>query len=196
MEIVCLKCRRPKAPGAIFCDDCGGLCESGEAPDYFFCLGVPRNLNPDLEDLEKKFYALSVRLHPDRFAASAPREREASEIFSSRLNQAYRCLKDPVERATYLVGLEGLSMAGEGKVPTELAEEYFEMQEAKEENPAALAELSNTLKRRQVELAGEFEKLCKTWQVGNTPTLKKIAANLNAQNYLRSMLRDMKGIKR
>lgn len=192
--VLCLQCQQ-RVRGPFFCEACGGICEAGEAADYFSYFGIARTLTPDRAALERKFYELSNRLHPDRFAARSPREREASEAITSRLNQAYRCLKDPVGRAAYLVEVEGLTMAGEGRVPAELAEEYFELQEARDSDPAALPGLKKRLESRREALQKEFARDCREWKRGDHARLKAIAANLNAQNYLGSMLRDMEGKK-
>ena len=69
---------------------------SHDAYNSFFTLfQLPEHLNLDVVELEKKFYALSRRLHPDRFAAKPASEQEAALAASSNLNDAYRTLKDP-----------------------------------------------------------------------------------------------------
>ncbi len=69
---------------------------SHDAYNSFFTLfQLPEHLNLDVVELEKKFYALSRRLHPDRFAAKPASEQEAALTASSNLNDAYRTLKGP-----------------------------------------------------------------------------------------------------
>jgi len=113
------------------------------AEDYFTVFGLPRMLQIDLPALEKQFYKLSRKLHPDLFAtASAEQQQQATE-HSSLLNDAYRTLRDPVERTKYLLRLEGASVeeesarehkaaAAEGRpvnqnVPADLLMEVFEL---------------------------------------------------------------------
>ena len=55
---------------------------------------------------------------------------------SSKLNDAYRTLKDPIKRARYLLQLEGIR-AGEKKAPPALLAEIFELNEEMEELRAA-----------------------------------------------------------
>src|SRR6201996_6832436 len=111
--------------------------------DYFTFFNLPRKLNLDTVVLEKQFYVLSRKLHPDRFAAKPAAEQEAALAESSRLNDAYRTLKDPIARTEYVLKLEGVEMeeqsraatdaaraAGTEKkqvVPPELLEEVFEL---------------------------------------------------------------------
>ena len=103
--------------------------------DYYGLLGIPRGLNLSLDDLQKRFYALSRELHPDRFMQKPEAERQRALDMSSALNDAYRTLKDPVKRAQYLLGLEGFDIGEQRSkdVPPELLEEVFELNMALEE---------------------------------------------------------------
>jgi len=79
------------------------------APDFFTVFALPRYLHVDTEALEKSFYAQSRKLHPDRFAAKSAEEQDAALASSSRLNDAYRTLKDPILRTQYLLTLQGVA---------------------------------------------------------------------------------------
>ena len=106
--------------------------------DHFEVFGLPRRLGIDAADLQRKFYELSRRSHPD-FHQGAPSERQAEILeISARLNAAYRALRDPIARIEYLVRLEEGRDTREGatvkpKAPPELLEEMFEIQEALQE---------------------------------------------------------------
>jgi molecular chaperone HscB len=120
---------------------------------YFSIFSLPQHLVIDTAALEKSFYALSRRLHPDRFAARPAAEQEAALAESSRLNDAYRTLRDPIARTEYLLKLEGIELeeqsraatdaakaAGTAKkqvVPEDLLEEAFELNMQLEEMRAA-----------------------------------------------------------
>src|SRR5277367_6077813 len=89
--------------------------------DYFEFFSLPRKLTLDVVALEKQFYTMSRRLHPDRFAAKPPAEQEAALAQSSLLNDAYRTLKDPIARTEYLLKLEGIELEEQSKAATEAA---------------------------------------------------------------------------
>jgi molecular chaperone HscB len=89
--------------------------------DFFTFFILPRKLVLDLPALEKQFYALSRKLHPDRFAAKPVAEQEAALAQSSLLNDAYRTLKDPILRTQYLLTLEGVELEEQSKAATEAA---------------------------------------------------------------------------
>ena len=92
-----------------------------EPRTYFEIFSLPEKLVVDNAALEKSFYALSRRLHPDRFAARSANEQAAALGESSRLNDAYRTLKDPIARTEYLLKLEGVELEEQSKSATEAA---------------------------------------------------------------------------
>ena len=98
-----------------FCPQCTQILTLGRQGDYFAFLGVPRKLNLDAADLERRFRSLSRQFHPDFFYNASPAERRASLERSSYLNDAYRTLRNPIARAEYLLGLEGFSPRGESE---------------------------------------------------------------------------------
>ena len=89
--------------------------------DYFEIFSLPPHLTINTAALEKSFYALSRRLHPDRFASKSAEEQQNALAESSRLNDAYRTLKDPIARTEYLLSLEGIELEEQSKSATEAA---------------------------------------------------------------------------
>ncbi len=103
-----------------FCNSCGKV-QPPVPVDYFTFFGFPRKLNLDTAELEKEFYALSRKLHPDVFGQADTQERTWSLEQSSMLNDAYRTLKDPIKRTEYLLRLEGVELEEQSKQATEKA---------------------------------------------------------------------------
>ena len=103
-----------------FCNSCGKV-QPPVPVDYFTFFGFPRKLNLDTAALEKEFYALSRKLHPDVFGQAQEQERSWSLEQSSMLNDAYRTLKDPIKRTEYLLRLEGIELEEQSKQATEKA---------------------------------------------------------------------------
>lgn len=103
--------------------------------NYFEVFGLPRRLAIDGAALQRRFYELSRRYHPDFHHGAAPEAQAEALEASARLNAAYRALRDPVARIEYLVRLEEGRDTREGAVdkppaPPELLAEMFEIQEA------------------------------------------------------------------
>ena len=103
-----------------FCESCGKV--QPPAPvDYFTFFGLPRKLDLDVAALDKDFYDLSRKLHPDINARAGSQEQEWSLQQSSLLNDAHRTLKDPIKRTEYLLKLEGVELEEQSKTATEQA---------------------------------------------------------------------------
>src|SRR3954447_22769431 len=125
----CRECGGGAPIDAHFCPQCEKILSLGRHGDYFRFMGLPRRLNLDAADIERRFRALSRQFHPDFFYNATAAEGRASLERSSYLNDAYRTLKDPVLRVTYLLELEGVlkrtEQDGSKLVPASLLEEVF-----------------------------------------------------------------------
>jgi molecular chaperone HscB len=110
--------------------------------DYFEVFGLPRKLGIDPNELQRRFYELSRRVHPDFFQTATPAEQAGSLERSALINRAYRTLRDLVPRVEYLIQLEEGRETREGdtgikpKAPMDLLEEMLEVQEALQEAKA------------------------------------------------------------
>jgi len=114
----CWSCGEMRA--ASFCKACGKV-QPPVPVNYFAFFGLPRKLNLDVARLEREFYELSRKLHPDLNARADKREQEWSLEQSSLLNDAYRTLKDSIQRTQYLLRLEGVELEEQSKSATEQA---------------------------------------------------------------------------
>jgi molecular chaperone HscB len=173
---------------AQFCSACGKV--QPPAPvDYFTFFGLPRKLNLDTKALQSDFYALSRKLHPDLYSQEESKEQAWSLEQSSKLNDAYRTLKDPIKRTEYLLRLEGVELEEQSKTATEqartsghvkkqvvppaLLEEVFELnmqlEEARmnkkvgEDDPALLKDLENQKAHFEEKYEALFEELNSYW---------------------------------
>jgi molecular chaperone HscB len=103
--------------------------------NFFEVFELPRRLVVDGDELQRRFYALARRTHPDFHQAAGPAQRAAAEERAALVNAAYRTLRDPIARAEYVVRLEEGAAAVPGgpstpKAPPALLAEMFEIQEA------------------------------------------------------------------
>jgi len=106
--------------------------------NHFDLLGLPARYRVDVDALDAAYRKLQTEVHPDRFAASSDAERRVALQASARVNEAYRALKDPVQRAQYLLSLNGVDAVGE--TDTQLPLDFLERQlERREEASDALA---------------------------------------------------------
>ncbi len=130
--MTCWSCKADVAEGTVFCPACRKIQPVGRNEDFFSLLGLEREYALDLGALERRFRELSRHLHPDRFARAEPRERRLSLERSTRLNDAYRSLKDWRLRAAYLLKLAGTDVFAEGRTyaDPDFLEEQLEWREA------------------------------------------------------------------
>ncbi len=182
----CWSCGDMRA--AHFCHACGKV-QPPLPVDYFSFFGMPRKLNLDAARLEREFYELSRKLHPDLNARAVKREQEWSLEQSSLLNDAYRTLKDPIKRTQYLLGLEGVELEEQSKtatekarasgeikkqiVPPDLLEEVFELnmqlEEARmnkkmgEDDPALMKDLEGHKAEFEKKYAAMSQQLSSHW---------------------------------
>jgi molecular chaperone HscB len=157
--------------------------------NYFQFFDLPRNLAINLKDLEKRFYALSRKYHPDVHARKSAAEREQAEESTALLNDAYRVLRDPIARAGYLLKLEGFDIGEQTTkdVPPELLEEIFELNMELEEGNAADAKERFTEMRNEAdaEINGKFAE----WDTGGKQeSLAELRGLLNRRKYISNLI--------
>ena len=107
----------------------------------------------DAVSLERSYREIQSQIHPDRYAHAGDAERRASMQWTTRVNEAYRTLKSPVQRAKYLLEMNGVDVGFETntQMPTDFLLRQLELREALAEakQPAALDELMAQVRREQ-----------------------------------------------
>ena len=130
---MCWHCQS-EVTGEYFCGRCVKVQPLSKELDYFTCLNLPRKLVIDEKELEQTFYALNRTFHPDFFSNKDESEQTVSLGNTALLNTAYRTIKDPIQRAEYLIRLEaGSAKDIRSAPPADLFEEILELQEDLEE---------------------------------------------------------------
>jgi molecular chaperone HscB len=106
--------------------------------NHFQLFGLPARYRVDQDALDAAYRALQTEVHPDRFAGASDADKRLALQASARVNEAYRALKDPVQRAQYFLSLNGVDAVGE--TDTQLPLDFLERQlERREEASEALA---------------------------------------------------------
>ena len=142
------------------------FCLTCEAPqpltadvDHFVVLGLPRRLDLDPADLERRYHDASRRVHPDRHQTGSERERGLSLAASAALNRAYRTLRDPVARGRYWLELHGDAIGrANNRVPAGLAERVFAFQEQLADLRAGHGD-ADAVRAARTALAAELERI-------------------------------------
>lgn len=103
-DATCWRCRAQVGIEAAACGACGVI-QPPRPADHFARLGLPRTFALDKAALERRYFDLQRRFHPDRFTGHAAEERALALRHATALNEAYDQLKSPLRRAVYLLGL-------------------------------------------------------------------------------------------
>ena len=100
--------------------------------DHFELLGLPMAYAVDAARLETGYRQLQSQVHPDRFAAAPDAEKRVAMQWATRANEAYRTLRDPVDRARYLLHLKGYDTGEETNtaMPPDFLMQQMEWREA------------------------------------------------------------------
>jgi len=106
--------------------------------NHFELFGLAPAFALEGEALERSYREIQSKVHPDRFAHAGDAERRASLQWTTRVNEAYRTLKDPVQRAKHLLELHGVDVAFETNtaMPPEFLMQQMELRESLEEATA------------------------------------------------------------
>lgn len=126
--------------------------------NYFELFGLPVTFDLDVADLAARYRELQRRFHPDRFASSPEPDRRLSLQLTAQINAAFQALKDPVARARYLLGLQGVDTGEDTDTAMDTAflMEQMELRESlAEARDAADRHVRLASLRQRVE--GEFE---------------------------------------
>lgn len=75
--------------------------------NYFELFGIPQDFRVDTKELNYRYRQLQRQFHPDRFAGGTEQEKRLALQYATFINQANDCLKQPLSRAIYLMGLQG-----------------------------------------------------------------------------------------
>jgi molecular chaperone HscB len=98
---------------------------------HFDLFGLSPAFCLDRQTLERAYREIQAKVHPDRFAHAGDAERRASLQWTTRVNEAYRTLRDPVQRAKHILELQGVDVAFETdtQMPTDFLMQQLELRE-------------------------------------------------------------------
>jgi molecular chaperone HscB len=134
--------------------------------NHFDLFGLSPIYSIEGEALERSYREIQSKVHPDRYAHAGDAERRASLQWTTRVNEAYRTLKDPVQRAKHLLELHGVDVAFETNtaMPPEFLMQQMELRESLEEakTPASLDEMRKRLRQNKAELQKQIAEALDT----------------------------------
>ena len=129
--------------------------------DDFELFGLSRQFAQSLELIDKRRRELLAEVHPDRFASSGGAAQRLASQWASRVNEAHRRLKDPVQRAMQLCILGGVQVDTERNtaMPVAFLTEQMQWHEALDEaqDNASLGALAAEVKKAEQARLAQLE---------------------------------------
>lgn len=133
------------------------------ASDDFELFGLPRRFEQDRAALDARWRALQSEVHPDRFAGQGASAQRLSVQWAARVNEAYRRLKDPLQRASYLCELQGAPIRAEDNtaMPREFLVQQLEWREALDDASSLdhVQLLADAVAQRRTQLLAQVQQL-------------------------------------
>ena len=100
--------------------------------NFFEIFDVPVAYEVDLDLVQQHYRELQKAVHPDKFVNASDQEKRISMQQTSWINEAFNTLRQPVDRAIYLLKLKGfdLNLENETTMDAMFLMEQMEMREA------------------------------------------------------------------
>ena len=148
--------------------------------DHFAKFNLPVKFDIDPDDLEDKYLNFQLKFHPDKLISDPDSEDKIKS--SIAINEAYQILQNPINRAEYILKLNGITIDNESKdlnknlapiKPTQKTlEEILLLQEQIEElkNQEQILELKTTLESQIKAILEKISKLLDTRQFSSAAT--------------------------
>ena len=130
MKKECWNCGSKVSIKDFFCNNCKKIQENVEINE-FSIFNSDTKVIINLESLEKNYLELQKIFHPNKFVGLSSREIEASNHYSSKINEAYDSLKNYVKRINLILEKSGVSTTDESKTfkNSQILEDVMEIQE-------------------------------------------------------------------
>lgn len=157
---VCWQCLEVVEIAGPFCPQCHAI-QPVVDNDPFRCLGLPHEFSLSSEEIESKYITVQRLVHPDRFVQESPKARLFAQQQAAAVNDAYRLLKDPYERALALLGTSGAKSENDKDDPEALQKIFFwrlraAEAESLEEITSYEAELAQALMSQEQDMQDAF----------------------------------------
>jgi molecular chaperone HscB len=107
--------------------------------NYFELFKLAPAFDIDSAELESNFRKIQSESHPDRFVTASATEKLQSMQLATLANEAYQTLKNPANRAKYILELHGITAISETNtaMPTDFLMQQMEWRETLEDAKSA-----------------------------------------------------------
>ena len=147
--------------------------------NFFEIFDVPVSFEVDLDLVQQRYMELQKTVHPDKFVNASDQEKRISMQQTSWINEASNTLRQPIDRAIYLLKLKGidLNLENETTMDAMFLMEQMEMREAlsdvrsKEDPLAELDVFSAQIKNNMKAMSEDFSSAYQNDQLDDAKEL-------------------------
>ena len=131
--------------------------------DHFALFGLPRRFALDEAQLGRRYHEIQTQVHPDKHAHLSDAEQRLAMQWTTRINEAYQVLRNPLARAKYLLALAGIDVDQGRAMSGDFLVQQMEWREKVAEASAVgdVARLEDFHRQLKREVAGEYAKLAR-----------------------------------
>ncbi len=168
--------------------------------NHFDLFGLPVSFVVDATALAERYRDLQRVVHPDRYASATEQEKRLSLQQATRVNEAFGVLKDPLQRATYLLSLHGVDTDPREATVTDAAflMEQMELREELAEVRAAAdpaAALQGLLQRVGRMISSLVGQLAMHFEEGTPEALERVREGVGKLQFLNKLYAEAEALE-
>ncbi|KAJ6610908.1 hypothetical protein B0H10DRAFT_2058535 [Mycena sp. CBHHK59/15] len=111
---ICSSCAHPLPTPLPACTKCWSISPIAPSVPFHDIFALPSRPNPFVVDpvlLKRRFREAQAICHPDSWASKGQNKQDIAQNLSSRVNEAYHSLADPLRRAEYILEQNGMPIS-------------------------------------------------------------------------------------
>ena len=176
-----------KMSDQFFCASCGVLLPPLSDQNAFDVFDLPIKFNVRVDELERMYKKLQLKLHPDLYHTKGKPLSDYAESQSSLVNDSFNLLLSPYDRSKLILSHHGYEF-GETNTFTDpkLLMEIMEIREALEDCPQEGEERARIDKENQIQIADVLHDLEVAFSSENFDDAHSLTIKLRYLNRIRN----------
>jgi len=168
--------------------------------NYFELFGLPVGFVLDGQELAARYRELQKVVHPDRFASAGEQSQRLSLQGATLINEAYVTLKEPLQRAQYLLALKGVEVDNQQSTLNDPAflMQQMELRESLERIRGAddpHAELDGLMRDITAQIKSSVAQLAVQFEESDVEHLDAAAQIIKKMQFLNKLLAEAEAIE-
>ncbi|KAJ7293580.1 hypothetical protein C8J57DRAFT_1444758 [Mycena rebaudengoi] len=178
---LCASCSHPLPTPIPACTTCWNIAPIPDSLPFHDIFALPSRPNPFIVDsglLKRRFREAQAICHPDSWASKGQDKQDIAQSVSSRVNEAYHSLSQPLRRAEYILEQNGMPIAeGDQLDDMEFISEIMQVRESIDD-AEDIQELSHVVDDNAAKIAETVSELERVVGAGEWVRVKEAAVRL------------------